>query len=244
MRLSAATGAAATGALRARAGVGAYWRHGHHWISRAARCPCTMVLTDAVACRASGRRAAARRTRTHTRATMPRTAGGRRGARRPTPGMTPLQRRHAGHTPSPSPLPGARARARAAPAAIAGSLAHLQHAGRGHHDHRLRVVERAHVLELGHVGKSPRVGDIVLLADVVVHHVDVREVDLHALRRERRRVVHRDGVQLRMRFPILVCAGGQARGRGAARAREGALRTRRSATSGRQQSGAARGRRA
>ena len=52
--------------------------------------------------------------------------------------------------------------------------------------------------------EDKRVADGDLFADLVVHGVDVRLVDRHALLGERRGVVDRDVVQLGVVAPILI----------------------------------------
>ena len=60
-------------------------------------------------------------------------------------------------------------------------------------------------LEIRDVFEDERIADADLLADLLVHRVDVRLVDGHALARERRRVVDGRLVQLRVVGPVLVC---------------------------------------
>ena len=59
-------------------------------------------------------------------------------------------------------------------------------------------------LEVADVLEDKRVVDVNGLADLVIHGVDVRLVDSHALPGQRRGVVDGDVVELRVVLPVLI----------------------------------------
>ena len=74
-----------------------------------------------------------------------------------------------------------------------------------HHHTRALVVELVQAAQVAHMLEHERiVSPVETRANVLVHRMDIRLVDRHALARERRRIVDRNRMELRVRFPVLV----------------------------------------